>query len=88
MSDDSDDETPEALDETSPAPPLPSDQPDAMSGGDGSNWTASTPTLDPLQAHTHTPGDPARPWPSTDAADVQSAAQTRAAVHSRRKPTH
>jgi hypothetical protein len=86
MSDESDEETPEALDETPPAAPLPPNQPDAMSGGDGSNWTATTPTLDPLEEHTHAPGDPARSWPSTDAADVQSAAQTRDAVH-RRKET-
>lgn len=86
MNDDSDDETPPSLDATPPALPLPPDQPDAMSGGDGSNWTAPTPTLDPLEEHTHTPGDPTRPWPSTDAADVQSAAQTRDAVH-HHKPT-
>lgn len=81
MSDDSDPETPEPLDQTPPTAPLPPDQPDAMSGGDGSNWTASVPILDPLEPHTHTPGDPTRPWPTTDAADVQSAAQTRDAVH-------
>lgn len=84
MSDNSDEETPESLDKTRPAPPLPADQPDALSGGDGSNWTAPVATLDPLDEHTHTPNDPTRAWPSTDAADVQSAAQTRDAVHHRK----
>ncbi len=82
---DSDPDTPD-VGQTPPAPPLPPNQPDAMSGGDGSNWTAATPELDPIEPHTHPPGDPTRILPTTDAADVQSAAQTRDAVHHREGP--
>ncbi len=83
---DSDPETP-AVDDTRPSDPLPPNQPDAMSGGAGSNWTNPTLDLDPVEPHTHPPGDPNRILPSTDAADVQSAAQTRDAVH-HREGTH
>ena len=67
MSDDSDEGPRRRWTRPPPPRPCPPDYPDAMSGGDGSNWTAPIP-FDP-QNPTPIPGDPTRPWPTTDAAD-------------------